>query len=636
MTYNFFDRPILVISMAALTLMTCVNAPAFIWFFCFILWTHKWLSSKNLSKIPLKPIGRKLTTLFAVVIFFVILFQYRSIFVQEAASSLLVALTAVKVLDYSNKRDHLIVILLGFLLLTLKPLFGLELIWLPLQLICVVGLFWSLTADPEPIPRRLFLSILAASLPFSLALFLLFPRVVLPWAISQGKFGKSAKVGFTTELTPGRFSELADSNEIAFRAVFPEGSYIDAKELYWRGAVLKKSNGLIWEKKPDEILPKSKYPNADSSFDYEIISEAANGVYVFTLDSTFKIQSDQIKPLQLKNQIWRLTATNMGTQRIKASAAWAFHDSTPPTKDDLQTTKLSPKASMWVKETINTHPSLQARRTALRELFTNSSFTYTQNPGSYNTDALDEFIFERRRGFCEHFAGAYATLARALNIPARVISGYQGGDFNPVGKFWRVTQRYAHAWVEVWDGEIWQRVDPTIWATIFEFNRDREKQWSDWISESLDIYENVNYRWTSFLLDFDQNVQLNIFKEYLPQLIVVVLLALAGIFVFKVLYGWIMTPKKERIVNQKHMLSRLIEEIRKDLELSLQKNCGSLTPMQVIGYAKTELYGPEIFYQNLSQYYDQIFYQELFEENMIEQEIRYFQKKWVEIQLLRK
>ncbi len=143
--------------------------------------------------------------------------------------------------------------------------------------------------------------------------------------------------------------------------------------------------------------------------------------------------------------------------------------------------------------------------------------------GSESTDELEEFLFKRKRGFCEHFASSYAYLARLLGIPSRVIVGFHGGEYNTLGDFWKVSTQDAHAWVEVYVQNHWQRQDPTVWIDGFaiqtsnqEFlgfgflsHKNRQKyallgRFIDWLSSTLDF---INYRWTNFLIEFDSGVQ---------------------------------------------------------------------------------------------------------------------------------
>jgi hypothetical protein len=638
MNYAFFQRPALVFSLAGLTLLTCLEVPVLVSLFCLILWVWKWLATQNVVVV----LSRRITTILSFLLFGFIFFQYRTIFSQEASSSLLVGLAAIKVMDYENRRDHLMLVLLGFLLLTLKPLYGLELYWLPVQLICMISLWWALSQDPRKIPRSVIFTVMATAVPIALVLFLVFPRVVLPWAMSQNHTDSaSSRLGFTTDLKPGQVAELASSSELVFRATFPASENIDEKDLYWKGALLTFSDGLAW--KDPLTLPKSKstqpppLPTANSRLNYELILEPTSGVYIFTLDPTTTLQSDESKPIQLEHYAWRRPMVVNHAQRFFAQSSWSFVDAQPPTPKELQIPHLPAETKAWVEKTKKEFAEPIARRRALRELFSHPDFAYTLKPGSYSSmKGLDEFLFHRRRGFCEHYAGAYATVARALGIPARVISGYQGAEYNPLGRFWRVTQKNAHAWVEVWTGSNWLRVDPTLWASTIEFSRSREKSWTEMIDEGIDVYEALNYRWTTFLLDFDQKSQSLALKQMLPQIFFFAVGILALFFILRLLRNWMLAPKNRLHHRRQSQLSMLVQEIKSAEEEATHQDLSSLAPLQILAAAPKHLFGPPTFYKQVSDLYERVFYRESIDEDALKSELADLQRKWVEIQVLQK
>ncbi|MGZ5280212.1 MAG: transglutaminase family protein, partial [Pseudobdellovibrionaceae bacterium] len=577
-------------------------------------------------------------TILSFFLFGFIFFQYRTIFTQEASSSLLVGLAAIKVMDYENRRDHLMLVLLGFLLLTLKPLYGLELYWLPVQLVCMISLWWALSQDPRKIPRQVIFTVIGTSVPIAMVLFLVFPRVVMPWALSQSKMGGSARLGFTTDLKPGQVAELASSTELVFRAIFPPGTDINEKELYWKGALLATSEGLGWKNPMTLPKKKSQAPvQADGTMTYELILEPASGVYIFTLDPTIYLQSTGSKPLGLEHFAWRRNVATNRAEKYFAQMSWSFQDTQEPTRSDLQHPALPPRTRAWVERIKNESTDLADRRRALRDLFSQADFTYTLSPGTYNNETgLDDFLFERRRGFCEHFAGAYATVARALGIPARVVSGYQGAEYNPVGQFWRVTQRNAHAWVEVWNGTSWFRLDPTLLATNIEFSRSREKSWAEMVDEGIDLYEALNYRWTTFLIDFDQQSQSLKMKEMLPVIFFAVVGALALFFLLRLVRNLLSAPKGRLHHRRQNQLSQLVQEIKSAEEEATHQDLSNLAPLQILAAAPKHLFGPLQFYFQVGQLYERVFYQENVDEETLKKELNDLQRKWVEIQVLQK
>ncbi|MEZ0391161.1 MAG: transglutaminaseTgpA domain-containing protein [Pseudobdellovibrionaceae bacterium] len=631
MIHQFFQRPALVFSLCGLTILTCLEVPAFMSLFCLIFWAWKWLADLKI----VQPLSRRWTTILSFVLLALILAQYRSLFIQEASSSLLVGLTALKVMDYQNRRDHLLLILLGFLLLTLKPLYGLDLFLLPVQLVCMFSLWMALSQDTKKLPRTVLLKVIGSSLPIALLLFLVFPRVVLPWAISKNQ--RSSRMGFSTDLNPGQVADLASSTGIVLRAVFPPDSDVNPQELYWKGAVLTSSNGLAW--KDPKLMPLHERPVPPAEGQvvfYEIIQEPGNGNVVFALDSTYSLRSIGAQLVPHEASVWRVNGAVNSSRRYHGISSYSYINRLKPLASDLKTAPLPPLSEEWVKKTIAGNKDLLARRRALRQLFSHPDFVYTLNPGPYEKSAMDEFLFQRRRGFCEHFAGAYATLARALGIPARVVSGYQGAEYNRLGGFWKVTQKQAHAWVEIWTGDQWQRQDPTTWILRTEFSRYPKKSFFDWIDDTYNTYEALNYRWTTFLLDFDRNSQSQVLREWLPRIFLILTLGVLAFFLLKLLRGWTHLRGGKIKTVRHHQLSQLVRQIRESEEEYLNQDLSHIPPLQILSLAKKHIRDGDEFLNRVAALYDKTFYQGESEELGMKAELQVLQKKWLDIQVMHK
>lgn len=631
MNYTFFQRPALVFSLAGLTFLTCLEVSIFVATFCFVMWAWRWLADSNF----IAPLSRKMTTALSFFVLAYIFIEYRSLFVQEASSGLLVALAALKVMDYSNRRDHLLLILLGFLLLTLKPLYGLELYLLPVQLICMISLFWALSQDPRRLPRSVLGKIFIASIPIALILFLVFPRVVLPWAMSQNR--TSARMGFSTDLNPGQVAELASSNALVMRAQFPQEAEVNSRDLYWRGALLTTSKGLAW--KDAKLIAQSStvsFQPEKTPVTYEVVIEPGNGTVIFALDQTYQLKSYEGGVIAFENSIWRSRSSATSSKRYIGTLSEDFKNTEPPDRSDLKYPELPPRSQKWIDEVRSQKLDVNGRIHQLRNLFGHPEFVYTLSPGVYSENDLDEFLFNKRRGFCEHYAGAYATLARALGIPARVVSGYQGGQYNALGGFWRVTQKNAHAWVEIWDGKLWQRIDPTTWATISEFSRDPQKGFFEWVDEGYDTYEALNYRWTTFLLDFDRNSQSLALREWLPRIFIAIILGLVLFFLLKLVRGWLRVKREGSQKLLQNQLSALMQQIRDSEEEYLNQDLSAVPPLEIIKLAQKHSKEYDAFYNKLSAFYDGVFYEGREEDENFRSELQYLQKKWLDIQILSK
>ncbi len=619
----------MVFSLMTLTILAGMNAPIYISCFSAILWIWKWLSERSL----VKNISRKVTSVLAMVVAGLVFFEHRTFISQEASSTLLMGLTAIKVMDYDSRRDHLILILLGFLLLTLKPLFGMELLLFPFQIICMLTLWWALSQDPRKLPRSILSLIFMTSLPITFVLFLVFPRVVLPWALSQSP-RSSARIGFATDLNPGQVAELASSDDLVFRVRMDDDSLINPEEMYWKGAELHYSQGIAWKIQKNESAAKTNSSLRDrkeESPNYELIMEPGNGTVIFALDSTVSMTAIDSKPYEISPGLWRSPNAPNKSATYMARYEKNFSSSIEPSPDDLQVPKLSPKVQSWVNQIKAKTQDPKTRLQELEGLFRENNLTYTLQPGPYGKDGMDEFLFSRRRGFCEHFAGTYATLARALGIPSRILSGYQGAEYNQLAHFWRVTQRQAHAWVEIWNGQNWQRVDPTSWASHIEFNRSAPKNNFSWFEQTVDLYEALNYRWTRLLLDFDRESQKVALREWLPRILITGLLALVFIFLAKFAWGWM---SRSRVSIQRHELTDLILQIKEFEEEYQNRDLSSLPPLSILQAVATHTPQLQEFLQRTAHLYDQVFYREEIQADLVQQELQSLQKKWVEFQVL--
>jgi transglutaminase-like putative cysteine protease len=155
---------------------------------------------------------------------------------------------------------------------------------------------------------------------------------------------------------------------------------------------------------------------------------------------------------------------------------------------------------------------------AVLELFRTQDFWYTLAPSALARDSVDDFLFNTRRGFCAHYASAFTTMMRAAGIPARVVGGYQGGDWNPIGGYLIVRQSHAHAWSEVWlPGSGWTRVDPTAAVAPERIERGIEaalgaegllpgtlrRESELWWQAGM-IWDNLNARWNDWVVQFDR------------------------------------------------------------------------------------------------------------------------------------
>ncbi|MFN8846815.1 MAG: transglutaminaseTgpA domain-containing protein [Bdellovibrionales bacterium] len=471
----------------------------------------------------------------AVVALGLVLFQFRTFTGQEPSSTFLVMLSAIRILDFRLERDEKLVIFLGFVLISLKFLYSLDLYWFPVGAAVYLGLWRSLLPpNMKSAWRQTFIS-LGKSIPAVALLFFAFPRVQVPWARSWQP--PVALSGFSESISPGEVANLSMSKETVMRVEFVD-FVPNLNSLYWRGAALEVTDGFGWRKGSDQknIAPTSQ---VIMTHDYIVTIEPTFQKVLPTLELTKSISTPTFRAV--KNDRSLYYSENIIGSRLRYYGLSSENWSGPTSVNPTELPPLPPLTTKWIKENSKNKLSFQEKTKLLKNFFSNNNFVYTRQPGIHKN--LDEFLFERREGFCEHFAGAYAVLARGLGIPTRVITGYQGGEKNTTGNFVRVSQSDAHAWVEIKDPNgRWRRVDPTYWIAplrielgadnYFQLSPDElrlntyealsklkgRKNVSQFFDVLQNQFETLNYLWVRTLMEFDLSEQQKIIQFFAPQI----------------------------------------------------------------------------------------------------------------------
>jgi transglutaminase-like putative cysteine protease len=397
-----------------------------------------------------------------------VLATYGSLFGRNPGVALLVAFSGLKLMETRSARDAFVGVVLGYFLVATHFLFSESIPSALFMLVAVTTLTATLVGLEQPLaglgaPARLGLAgtLLLQASPLALALFVLFPRLPGPlWALPADAHG--ALSGLDESMSPGQISRLGLSEAIAFRARF-EGPTPPVAELYWRGPVLWGTDGRSWgpgESRGD-VPPRV---NAEGpSARYSVTLEPHGRRWMFVLDAPLQtpagaslradLQVLAARPVRERLRYEAVSATRYrlaslsGTERREALALPEGHH---------------PRAIALAQGWRGAAPTPTALVERALRHFREEPFAYTLTPPLLLGDPVDEFLFGTRRGFCEHYAAAFTVLMRAAGVPARVVTGYQGGELNPLDGYLVVRQRDAHAWSEVWlDGTGWVRVDPT-------------------------------------------------------------------------------------------------------------------------------------------------------------------------------
>ena len=396
--------------------------------------------------------------------------HYRTLFGRDAGVALLVLLMAGKPLETRARRDALVIVMLGYFLLLTHYFYSQSIatgLWLLAALTLTTTTLIRLhSAAPWRETFRLSGTMLLQAAPLMLVLFILFPRVQGPlWGLPRDAYAGLS--GLSEQMAPGTLSRLILSGSIAFRARF-DGAVPPPAARYWRGPVLEDYDGKTWTRTPfsaRSAAPPPEIAPGTQVYRYESTLEAHNQRWLLALDLPFIRPRDSQFSTRLETLSREPVRSRARFSFASTSDAQANRDEAPPTL--LQSLRLpagrNPKSRALGEEWRRQYgdDARQISAAALR-LFRQEDFYYTLNPPLTGEQAVDDFLFSTRRGFCEHYAGAYVVLMRAAKVPARVVTGYQGGEINPVDGFLTVRQSDAHAWAEIWlPGEGWQRVDPT-------------------------------------------------------------------------------------------------------------------------------------------------------------------------------
>jgi transglutaminase-like putative cysteine protease len=525
----------------------------------------------------------KVGLLFAAIIGLVLSFP--SFFGLEALVSVLLVAYGLKLLEMFQKRDGLILLYLSFFLIMTSFLFE-QSIWLALfNLLVIAVVLTALSglyqeqghAFPGHSFRKSAVMVMQA-IPLMVLMFVVLPRLPSFWNIPLQK--NTPKTGMSDSMSPGDFGRLTQSNEPVMRITFNGASPL-SKDLYWRGLVFSQFDGRRWEgsesawgrsgghlagvrhegdkkeflRKLSAVGLRESTDQNQPRVDYEVILEASQNPWLYALQNSIPDTKD----------IW-VTYDHLFmkhgpvTQRYKYDAySYPSLLSSAALPDWQRKNQLAlpaasnpvaaDKARRWRQESASDEAYIQR----LMDWF-HAEFYYTLEPPTLGIHTVDEFLFETKKGFCEHFASSFVFMMRAAGIPARVVVGYQGGEWNPLEQYYLVRQYDAHAWAEVWlegsNGKgVWKRFDPTFAVApqrILDGFRDmfEDRGELDLPLLSLERYrdisflnalrlnwETLNYHWARWVLGYDAERQLSFLTRLLGEYSVARLLFFSGLFI---------------------------------------------------------------------------------------------------------
>jgi transglutaminase-like putative cysteine protease len=477
---------------------------------------------------PLPP--RWLLTLITVAGTAGVAFEHRRLFGQDPGVALLQLFMALKLLESARPRDARVLVTLGYFLLLTHyfyqdgiPTGAWMVVALTVLSATLIRVETAALAAPAMLRKAAFM--IAQSLPVAALLFLLFPRVDGPlWGLPQED--RRAVTGLSEEMSPGSISDLTQSAEIAFRATF-DGPAPAFDRLYWRGPVMTDFDGRTWRTLRDPTGPRSPAVEASGeTLRYTLTLEPHQQRWLIALDMPVAAPGELA--LSATATLMRRRAVQERF-RYEAESAPGYRIGIDESPAALAAARAlprgaNPRTQQLAQRWRNESGSDEAMIARVLAHFRNEDFAYTLQPPLLGEQPVDDFLFRTRRGFCEHYASAFAVLMRAAGIPARVVGGYQGGSLNPVDGYWVIRQADAHAWVEVWlAGRGWLRVDPT--AAIAPSRVEQGiaaaapqgealpamlRGGVDWLRQARLRWEAVNNAWNQWVLGYDQARQFDL------------------------------------------------------------------------------------------------------------------------------
>jgi len=479
---------------------------------------------------------------------FAIRAQYGYFFGRDPGVALLFLMAGLKFMETRTERDGALVVCLAAFLALTQFLYAQSLLsfaWLVATVLAIAFALHALSGTWRVVGNtasrldsfrpllRLAATMLLQSVPLALLLFFVFPRLTQPlWGLPSDN---TAKTGLSDQMEFGSITVLSVSDEVAFRVDFSDATKIPPNsQRYWRGPVLSQYDGAVWR-----IAPRANngelQATSGPAVDYVVTLEPHQQRWLFALDLPSSLPQDDAgvplpnviltreqqllsMPLITSRMIYRqssiLTSSHTGADGVELARALRLPG------------KANPRTRAFALAERERAGTDAAYVRAMLRRFSGERFGYTLSPPEVGADAVDDFLFETQRGFCEHYSGAFAVLMRAAGIPARVVTGYQGGEINPASGTMIVRQSDAHAWVEAWFDGRWQRFDPTAAVAPERVERglsaalpagERVPLLSrpafSWLREIDWRIDAVNHAWQKWVIGFNAERQKSLFSD---------------------------------------------------------------------------------------------------------------------------
>jgi len=482
----------------------------------------------RVARAPRAPSTRARAGL-AMLLTLAVLVSFRTLNGLDAGATLLTAMIAAKLFEARSARDWYVVIGAALFLLLAACLDRQQLWRLPLYALTLWlsgAALRGLAGGTSPSPSQLLRGAagqLWRAAPLALLLFVFFPR--LPGAFWALPATDEAITGLGDEMSPGDLSRLVESDATALRARF-DGPPPPVEQRYWRGPVLHDFDGRTWRRRPLENAPFAAPQYAGPAYHYSVTVEPNRHGTVLALEMA---QPPDLPMVRLTPDYQLLAARRPQQAQGYSLTSFPQANRDAPLSATLRRIDLAlpshrnPRTVALAQQLRAEAPEDAALVTRAMQYLHDGGYRYTLTPQRLGRDGIDELLFDTHEGFCAHYASAFAVLMRAAGVPARVVTGYLGGEWNRIGGYLLVRQSEAHAWTEVWlSGHGWVRADPTAMVAPERLTRGVEQLAPGrvsssgrllqfpWLANTLQAWDALNAWWQDDVVGFNFSRQLDL------------------------------------------------------------------------------------------------------------------------------
>ncbi|WP_432695778.1 transglutaminase TgpA family protein [Marinobacterium sp. YM272] len=463
---------------------------------------------------------------------------------MRATVALLIAGLALKLIEIYHRRDALVLLYVALFLTGAGFLFHQSILMALYALMTVVFIIAALNSSyQDPLrtdllrPLRRSLRLVGFALPVMLVLFIVFPRIGPLWSMPLNQ--QAVRSGLSDSMSPGDISRLTRSAELAFRVSF-DGQVPSPEQRYWRSMVYSYFDGRTWSRIPfreQYRLSQATLLDQRRELSYEVIFEASNNPWLVALDQPVSAPSGARltkgnAPIRSRPVDRRISyrATSVLDYRLQPELNAYDRELYLQLPAQVPNPRSRELAEGWWQETGQQPQQFVQRALGLF----NREFSYTLTPPVLSGEMIDAFLFDSKQGFCGHYAGALTYLLRSVGVPARVVAGYQGGEWNAQEAYLTVRQYDAHAWVEYWmETEGWIRVDPTAAVAPERVNQQADQLFANdpaflsdtplarlrfgqdsWLVDIRRQIDALNFNWQRWVLNY-QGRQMDLLQSLL-------------------------------------------------------------------------------------------------------------------------